>query len=179
MILPLSLLAAGAVLAVFLGWPAAFGGSFRIEHILEPSLRFGQTAAAEAAHHEGSPILLAAISTLLGLGSAAFGYFTYRDGLAVAAARAGRFPALHRLVLAKYYVDEALEATLYSFIRWLGNLLWKLLDVILIDGLGVNGPGVMTGLAGDFTALFQTGRVRNYTLGMALGVLALLYIFLT
>jgi NADH-quinone oxidoreductase subunit L len=36
----------------------------------------------------------------------------------------------------------------------------------------------MTAIAGDFTALFQTGRVRNYTLCMALGVLALLYIFL-
>jgi len=179
MILPLSVLAAGALLAVFLGWPAAFGGSFRIEHLLEPALRFGQTAPAEAAHHAGHPVLLATISTVLALGSAAFGYYTYRGGLAVAEARAARFPALHRIVLAKYYVDEGLEATLYAFIRWLGNLLWKLIDVILIDGLGVNAPGVMTGLAGDFTALFQTGRVRSYTLGMALGVLALLYIFLT
>ncbi len=179
MILPLAALATGAVLAVFLGWPAAFGGSFRIEHLLAPALRFGQTATAEAAHHEGSPLLLATLSTLLALGSAAFGYATYRGGLAVSEARAAKFPVLHRVVLAKYYVDEALEATLYSFIRWLGNLLWKLVDVILIDGLGVNGPGVMTAITGDFTALFQTGRVRNYTLGMALGVLALLYIFLT
>jgi NADH-quinone oxidoreductase subunit L len=179
MILPLALLAAGALLAVFLGWPAAFGGAFRIEHILEPALRFGQTNPAEPAHHEGNPVLLAGISTLLALGSAAFGYHTYRDGLAIPEARASRFPALHRLISAKYYVDEALEATLYSFIRWLGNLLWKLIDVILIDGLGVNAPGVLTSIAGDFTALFQTGRVRSYTLGMALGVLALLYIFLT
>jgi NADH-quinone oxidoreductase subunit L len=179
MIVPLSVLAAGALLAVFLGWPTAFGGSFRIEHLLEPALRFGQTAPAELAHHEGHPVLLAAISTLLGLGSAAFGYYTYRGGLAVAESRAAKFPGLHRIILAKYYVDEGLEATLYAFVRWLGNLLWKLIDVILIDGLGVNAPGVMTSIVGDFTALFQTGRVRSYTLGMALGVLALLYIFLT
>ena len=179
MLLPLSLLAVGAVLAVFLGWPTAFGGSFRIEHLLEPALRFGQSSPTEAIHLEGNPILLATISTLLALGSAAFGYTTYRGGLTVAETRAAQFPRLHRIVLAKYYVDEALEATLYSFIRWVGNLLWKLLDVILIDGVGVNGPSVMTAIAGDFTALFQTGRVRNYALGMTLGVLALLYIFLT
>ena len=178
MILPLAALAAGALLAVFLGWPAAFGGSFRIEHLLEPALTFGQTRAVEAAHHEGHPLLLAAISTALGLGFAAFGYVTYRGGLALAETRAARAPWLHRVVLAKYYVDEALEATLYAFIRWLGNLLWKLVDVILIDGLGINGPGVMTAIAGDFTALLQTGRVRNYAFGMALGALALLYIFL-
>jgi NADH:ubiquinone oxidoreductase subunit 5 (subunit L)/multisubunit Na+/H+ antiporter MnhA subunit len=34
MILPLSVLAGGAMLAVFLGWPTAFGGSFRIEQII-------------------------------------------------------------------------------------------------------------------------------------------------
>ena len=177
MVWPLAALAAGAVLAVFLGWPAAFGGSFRIEHLLEPALAFGRPPS-EAVHPGGHPILLASISTLLALGSAAWGYVTYRGGLAVAEARAARCPGLHRIVLAKYYVDEALEATLYAFIRWLGNLLWKLIDVILIDGLGVNGPGVMTAIAGDFTALLQTGRVRNYALGMALGALALLCIFL-
>ena len=179
MLLPLAALAAGALLAVFLGWPAAFGGSFRIEHFLAPALTFGRTQALEVTAHGGHPVLLATISTVLALGSAAFGYSTYRSGLAVAEARAARFPGLHRIVLAKYYVDEALEATLYAFIRWLGNLMWKLVDVILIDGVGVNGPGVMTAIAGDFTALFQTGRVRNYTLGMTLGVLALLFIFLT
>jgi len=179
MLLPLAALAAGALLAVFLGWPAAFGGSFRIEHFLEPALAFGRTNALQAPPHEGHPVLLAVISTALALGFAAFGYATYRNGLGAAEARAARFPGLHRLVLAKYYVDEALEATLYAFVRWLGNLMWKLFDVILIDGLGVNGPGVMTAIAGDFTALFQTGRVRNYALGMTLGVLALLFIFLT
>jgi NADH-quinone oxidoreductase subunit L len=178
MILPLVALATGAVLAVFLGWPTAFGGSFRIEHILEPALVFGQTHTAQPVAHNGHPILLAIISTTLGLGFAAFGYLSYRGGLAIPEARAHRFQGLHRIVLAKYYVDEALEATLYAFVRWLGNLLWKLFDVIIIDGLGINGPGVMTALAGDFTALFQTGRVRNYALGMALGALALLYIFL-
>ncbi|HWQ09020.1 MAG TPA: proton-conducting transporter membrane subunit, partial [Holophaga sp.] len=169
MVWPLAALAAGALLAVFLGWPTAFGGSFRIEHLLEPVLNFGRTGAVEAPHAAGSPVLLASISTLLALGSAAYGYLTYRDGLAVSEARAARCPALHRVVLAKYYVDEALEATVYAFVRWLGNLMWKLVDVILIDGLGINGPGVMTAIAGDFTALLQTGRVRNYALGMMLG----------
>ena len=178
MILPLSVLAVGALLAVFLGWPSAFGGSFRIEQILEPALRFGKAGLPESGGHEGHPVLLAAISTVLGLGFAAYGYLSYRDGLSVAKARADRFPGLHRVILAKYYVDEALDATLYAFVRWLGNLLWKLLDVIIIDGLGINGPGVMTAIAGDFTALFQTGRVRSYALGMALGAVALLYFFL-
>jgi NADH-quinone oxidoreductase subunit L len=50
--------------------------------------------------------------------------------------------------------------------------------VIIIDGVGVNLPGALTRVSGDFTALFQTGRVRNYALSMALGAALLLYVFL-
>jgi len=178
MTIPLMVLAAGSLLAVGLGWPAAFGGAFRIEHILEPSLTFGQLHPAEVHHSGGNPLLLAAVSTTLGLLFALYGYLTYRNGLATAEARASKLKSLHTVVFNKYYVDEAVERVVLFPIRWLGNLLWKLFDVIIIDGLGVNGPGVMTLVAGDFTALFQTGRVRNYVLCMVLGAVLLLCIFL-
>jgi len=177
---PLALLALGSLLAVFLGWPKAFGGDFRIEAWLEPALTYGQAHLVHGAE-EGSralPLLLAAISTTVGLGFAALGYFTYRNGLAVAEARAAKFPFLHRVLLNKYYVDEGVEFAILGPIRWFGNVLWKLFDVILIDGVGVNLPGALTRVFGDFMALFQTGRVRNYALSMALGAAALLYVFL-
>ncbi|MFI5355654.1 MAG: proton-conducting transporter membrane subunit, partial [Desulfobaccales bacterium] len=179
MTLPLAALAVGTVLAVWLGWPKAFGGDFRIEAWLAPATTFGQLHGAHGEH--GSYQLswgLASVSTLLGLGSAAFGYFSYRNGLAVSEARAAQFPFLHRLLLNKYYVDEGVELYLLRPFRWFGNLLWKLFDVILIDGVGVNLPGALTRVFGDFTALFQTGRVRNYALSMALGAALLLYVFL-
>jgi len=179
MTLPLMVLATGSLLAVFLGWPVAFGGHFRIEHLLEPALRYGQEASETVAvHHSANPLILAAISTTLGLASAVFGYTSYCNGLAVSEGRAAKAPALHRLLFNKYWVDEAIEFLVLAPTRWLGNLLWKLFDVIFIDGLGINAPGALTLVAGDFTALFQTGRVRNYILGMALGALALLVIFL-
>jgi len=179
MTLPLVLLALGTLLAVWLGWPKAFGGDFRIEAWLAPATTFGQLHGAHGEH--GSHALawgLASVSTLLGLSSAAFGYFSYKDGLAVSEARAAQYPFLHRLLLNKYYVDEGVELYLLRPIRWFGNLLWKLFDVILIDGVGVNLPGALTRVCGDFTALFQTGRVRNYALSMALGAAVLLYVFL-
>jgi NADH-quinone oxidoreductase subunit L len=179
MTLPLALLAVGTILAVWLGWPKAFGGAFRIEEWLAPATTFGQLHAAHGEH--GSHQLawgLASVSTILGLSSAAFGYFSYKDGLALSEARAARFPFLHRLLLNKYYVDEGVELYLLRPIRWIGNVLWKLFDVIIIDGVGVNLPGALARVFGDFTALFQTGRVRNYALSMALGAAILLYVFL-
>jgi len=179
MTLPLMVLALGALLAVFLGWPQAFGGSFRIEHWLSPSLTFGQLHVAHEAH--GSHALawgLAAISTTLGLSAAAFGFFSYRKDLSLAEARAAQWPTLHRVLLNKYFVDEGIEKLILGPARWFGNLLWKLFDVILIDGIGVNLPGALTRVTGDLVALLQTGRVRNYTLTMTLGALILLWIFL-
>jgi NADH-quinone oxidoreductase subunit L len=177
---PLVALAVGSVVAVFLGWPKAFGGDFRIEAWLAPAVTYGQL---HVAHHaeEGSqmlPLILAGISTAVGLGMAWFGYATYRNGLAVAEARAAKFPFIHKLLLNKYYVDEGVELVILGPIRWFGNLLWKLFDVIIIDGLGVNLPGALARVFGDFTALFQTGRVRNYALSMTLGGAVLLYVFL-
>ncbi len=179
MTLTLTLLAVGSLLAVWLGWPKAFGGDFRIEEWLAPAVTYGQLHAVHGEH--GSHQLawvLASASTLLGLSFAAWGYFSYKDGLAVSEARAAKFPILHKLLLNKYYVDEGVELYMLRPIRWFGNLLWKLFDVILIDGVGVNLPGALTRVFGDFTALFQTGRVRNYALSMVLGAAVLLYVFL-
>jgi NADH-quinone oxidoreductase subunit L len=144
---------------------------------LKPALTFGQTHAAHG-HHEGPAVLLAIISTTLGLGFGFLGWNTFKKGPAAELAFAEKFPFVHNLLLNKYYVDEGVELYLLRPIRWFGNVLWKLFDVIIIDGVGVNLPGALARVFGDFTALFQTGRVRNYALSMALGAAVLLYVFL-
>jgi len=176
MTLPLAVLAVGSVLVGYLGVPEAFGGHFAIGRFLEPSLTFGQ-AHAHAGHREGPAILLALVSTVLGLGFGLFGFLSYRSGLAVAEARGARFPLLHRILLNKYYVDEGIELCILGPTRALGRFLWQVGDVIIVDGIGVNLPAALTRLAGDLVSLFQTGRVRNYALGMVLGTLAILWIF--
>lgn len=176
MTLPLAALALGALLAVFLGWPEAFGGSYHIGQLLSPVLEpLGQAAPHES--HPNTALLLALASTALSLGAAWLGYKTYSKGLELATTRAERWPRLHRLILNKYFVDEGLEKFVLLPFRWLGNLAWKLFDVIIIDGIGINVPAAITRLCGDFSAFLQTGRVRNYALSMALGAGALLYIF--
>ena len=50
-------------------------------------------------------------------------------------------------------------------------------DVRVIDGI-VNGIGTVTQRVGDGIRRIQTGRVQNYALGIALGLLALVALFI-
>jgi NADH-quinone oxidoreductase subunit L len=180
MTVPLAILAVGALLAGLPGLPRIWGGSFAIEGWLEPALTFGRAGLEPAAEHGGAGLAwgLMALSTTVALASGYAGWRIYRKGTAAEASFALRFPALYGTLAGKFYVDEAVEACLLGPVRWLGNCLWKAFDVILIDGIGVNLPGALTRAAGDAAALAQTGRVRNYTLGMAIGAVLLLWIFL-
>ena len=180
MTVPLMVLAAGALLAGLLGLPTIWGGSFAIDGWLEPALTFGQLQVAHEPVH-GSPALawgLMALSTTVALGAGFAGFRIYAQGPAAEEAFALRFPTLYRVLANKYYVDEGVEAYVLRPVRWGGNFLWKAFDVILIDGIGVNLPGALTRVAGDLTTRVQTGRVRNYALGMAIGAVLLLWIFL-
>ena len=178
MTLPLVTLAVGSVLAGLWGIPKAWGGTFAIEHWLEPALSFGRVEAETVAVHEGPAGLLMGISTLAAISFGIFGWSLYKDGTEKSERLAAKFPGLHTILLNKYFVDEAVEGYILRPARWFGNVLWKLFDVIIIDGIGVNLPGALTRVAGDFVALLQTGRVRNYVLSMGLGAFLLLYLFL-
>ena len=50
-------------------------------------------------------------------------------------------------------------------------------DVRVIDGV-VNGTGAVTQRAGDGIRRIQTGRVQNYALGIALGLLVMVALFI-
>jgi len=180
MTVPLAVLAVGALLAGLLGLPRIWGGSFAIEGWLEPALSYGRPFIEPSTEGGGAGLAwgLMALSTTVALAAGYIGFRIYRRGPAAEEAFALRFPALYRTLSSKFYVDEAVEACILAPARWGGNLLWKAFDVIIIDGIGVNLPGALTRAAGDVTVLAQTGRVRNYALGMAIGAVLLLWIFL-
>jgi hypothetical protein len=49
---------------------------------------------------------------------------------------------------------------------------------MLIDGLFVNGTGQLVAAAGSVARRFQNGNVQRYAAVTALGVAALVYVFL-
>ena len=166
MTVPLMALAVGAVVAGFVGIPAALGGSNAIEHFLEPSFTAsgahagehaaaGEPAAAEsaAAEHAAEGEGEAEHSTATELGLMAFSVLIAAIGIGLAwkfyvispeisERMATNFAGAHRTLSNKYYVDELYGATVISGTFAGGRGLWTF-DRNVVDG-AVNGTGWLT-----------------------------------
>ena len=175
MALALIVLAIGSAFAGYVGLPAVLGGSNWFEHFLEPS--FGVHAAEEAAEHgpEGLLMLVSIAVAAAGIGVAVYFFLKNKraaDGVAE------RFAGVHRLLLNKYYVDEAYDATIVQPIRIASEEgLWKFFDVRVIDG-AVNGVAQTVAGSSELLRRVQTGSVRTYAASLLLGVVAILGYYL-
>jgi NADH-quinone oxidoreductase subunit L len=146
MLWPLRILAAGSVLAGFLGLPAMMGGSW-IEGFLKPAVERAEEALehvfrAPVPGHDvelglmGLSLAIAALGILL-----ATVFYLWRPQ--VPAQLAATFPGLHRLLLNKYYVDELYGAVFVRGLALGGGEALHTTDRLVVDGNEGNlGPGL-------------------------------------
>ena len=179
----LVILAIGSAAVGFLGVPHALGGHNQFGEWLHPSfVAPGAHAVAAVASDETAKIalerLLMAISVLVAFSgiALAFGVWVRRPEIAERAA--AQFPGLHRLLLNKYYVDEAYDAAIVHPIHRLSqDGLWRGMDVKVVDG-AVNGAGQVVGGLSAVLRLVQTGSVRSYAASTFLGAVVIVGYFL-
>jgi NADH-quinone oxidoreductase subunit L len=181
MTFPLMALAIGAVVAGFVGIPAALGGSDALEHFLQPSftaerVEAGARAAAGAPEPAaGVNVGVASqapgaadestepqISRWVELGLMLFSLVIAIIGIAAAIKvyvlspeiserLAENWAVAHRTLSNKYYVDELYNATVVSGTFGLGRDLWTF-DRRVVDG-AVNGTGWVTVISAWFSGL--------------------------
>jgi NADH-quinone oxidoreductase subunit L len=177
MTFPLQALAVGAVIAGFVGIPAALGGSNEIEHFLEPSftaehviadsgLRTADSAPTSAIrtpqsaiHNEegeahvsrGAEIGLMGFSVLIALAGIGLAWKFYVTSPEISEQMAERFAGAHRTLSNKYYVDELYNATVISGTFSAGRGLWSF-DRTVVDG-AVNGTSWITVVSAWFSGL--------------------------
>jgi NADH-quinone oxidoreductase subunit L len=90
-----------------------------------------------------------------------------------------KLPAgMHKAFENKLYVDEfygwLIIRPLWAFAR--GT--WRIVDVMIIDGLFVNGTAQVVAFVGTLARRFQNGDVQRYAAVTAAGVAVLVYVFL-
>jgi NADH-quinone oxidoreductase subunit L len=176
MTMPLVVLAILATVGGWVGLPAVFGENANLfARFLAPILTpiAGQDAAHEALPHETEWILMAVSVAVAASGiSLAWKWYAKEEGR-VPARIAGAYPGVYALVADKYRIDELYGALFVKPFFWLARTLWKVVDVLIIDGI-LNASAFLVELSGDFLRFLQTGNIRNYALTFLLGLVALL-----
>ena len=176
MTFPLIVLGFLSVVAGWLGLPAVFGEHANIiEPFLAPVIA---PIAGHEAGHEALPHavewLLMAVSVAVASSGLYLAYMWYaKQGGRTPARIAASFPAAYALVADKYRIDELYDALFVRPYTRLSHVLWKVVDVLVIDGF-LNAAAFIVELTGDFLRFLQTGNVRNYALTFFLGLVALL-----
>ena len=182
MTIPLILLAIPTVLlGLFLGLPL---GDSRISHWLEPVFAEGLHVlhgGAEPAYQlfgiDGVLILASVTIAVIGLAIAwrLFGVNIGRVRLPSRPERvrelSARAPFLYRASLNKWWFDDLNHLLFIVVGGRIGAALWWF-DREVVDGT-VNAIGTATLDAGRGLRLVQTGRVQNYALGIAIGLIVM------
>jgi NADH-quinone oxidoreductase subunit L len=177
MTVPLIVLAFLSIIAGFFGLPVVFGEHANwVEGFLSPILLPLAGLAAEP-HHLSHAVewALIALSVAVAAGGLWLGWTWYaKQGGAFPARIAARYPAAYALVAEKFRVDELYDAVIVRPFVALARVLWKVVDVLIIDGV-LNAGAFLVELFGDLLRFLQTGNVRNYALGILLGLVALMF----
>jgi len=188
-VIPLIVLAALSVVGGFIGIPKVIGDLFGgipnyFEHYLEPVFKYSEEymalhAAHEAVHHsvalEWGLMGVSVLIALIGIGIA---FTMYVKNTELPARFTATFPALHRAVYNKWYIDELYDFLFVNPCKSFGRFLWKGFDVVVVDGI-VNGVGKTVMAFSGVFRLMQSGLIHNYAWSMAFGVVVILgyYVF--
>jgi NADH-quinone oxidoreductase subunit L len=177
MVLPLVVLAIGAIFAGYLGVPEGLsGGRIRnyFEELVHPAIAqpaapaHGEALDAHAAGDHTLELLLTGVSVVIALFGIGLGLYFFNK-------RPLWKPP--QLLEDKYRVDEAYDALIIQPVKTGSrSLLWKIIDVGIIDG-AVNAAGATASRIGDAMRYLQTGLARSYVAMVVFGAVIIIGYF--
>ncbi len=116
-------------------------------------------------------VSIAAAAIGVGLGIYYFGFFRRRENREKVESMTDRLEPLYRASFNKWWFDDLNDVIFVRFGGAVARAMWWF-DVRVVDG-AVNGIGGLTQSTGRGIRQIQTGRVQNYALGIAAGLLVI------
>jgi NADH-quinone oxidoreductase subunit L len=171
---------------VLLAIPSAIIGWFTIDTVLFSGYfdraivifeeHGAMAAVAEAFHSPASFVLhgFAGLPVYLAAGGVISAWFIYLKKPQIATALKQRLEWLYKLLDNKYYFDRFNEIVFATGARGIGQLLWRLGDALMIDGLIVNGSARLVVWFAGVARYTQTGYLNQYAFVMISGLILLL-----
>jgi NADH-quinone oxidoreductase subunit L len=168
-----------AIPSVIIGWitidPVLFGGLFDRAIVIFHE-HGAMEAVAEDFHGSLSFVLHGFFGAAVWLALAgvvsAWWIYLKRPGLAAQIRSKLEWP--YRILDNKYYFDRFNEIVFATTARGVGQVLWRIGDALMIDGLVVNGSARAVGWFSGIARHVQTGYLNHYAFAMISGLILLL-----
>ena len=171
MLIPLFILALGSIFAGILGAKVFHMVSAEDNFFDGVILLLGQRQdLLEEIHH--APLLVKISPMIVGVVAIALAYVFYLVKTNWPQRLANAFPPLYKLSLNKWYFDEIYDAIFVKPTKKLGEFLWKIIDVKIVDG-APNGVAAICKFMSCKVSKIQSGLIYNYALWMVIGVVAI------
>jgi NADH-quinone oxidoreductase subunit L len=115
-------------------------------------------------HGFASPVLYLALSGVF------VAWYVYLRQPSLIDSIRDRFSVLYTVLINKYYFDEFNDRVISRFSTRLGNSLWRVGDMMIIDGVIVNGGARLIGWLSSTIRHIQTGYLYTYAFVMIIGL---------
>ncbi|HYC65662.1 MAG TPA: NADH-quinone oxidoreductase subunit L [Reyranellaceae bacterium] len=174
-LIPLYVLAAGAVLSGFVAydwfvgdaWQAFWGKSIAV------------VSTKEILHHAHEvPVWVKVLPLVMAVSGIALSYYFYVMRPSLPAETAAKVPALYKFSFNKWYFDELYDAIFVRPALWVGRVFWKKGDVGTIDAMGPDGIAARARNVAAALVRFQSGYLYHYAFVMLIGVAGLVTYFM-
>ena len=156
----------------------AFGPVGILDRWLEPVVGesttrlIGAAAGHEAA--QGTEIALVGVAVAVAVAGIVIAVMLLKPAGLVDASHSPAEHGFGKVLAEKYYVDEGVDRIFVNpTVSVSRSLLWRGIDMGLIDGLLVNGSAAVANLVSRLGALAQSGSVGGYAWAIVVGVLVL------
>ncbi|MDX1914895.1 MAG: NADH-quinone oxidoreductase subunit L [Methylophilus sp.] len=140
-----------------------------MEHLTHHYHEFLHTPAGMALHG------LMTLPFILAASGVALSWFFYMKRPDIPAGIQNKFSFINQVLENKYGFDRFNERVFATGSRFIGNKLWQIGDVQLIDGAMVNGTANLMGKISAKVRHLQSGLIYHYAFAMIIGV----FLFLT
>ena len=170
MLVPLYVLAAGALLAGYIFAPY-FIGHAEAEFWGSSIFRGAENHIIHEMHDVPAWVKYSPfVAMVLGF---ALAFLFYISNTRLPQQLAAMHQPVYQFLLNKWYFDELYDAIFVRPAMWIGRFLWKKGDGTVIDGLGPDGVSARVGDLSVQAVKLQTGYVYHYAFAMLIGVAAL------
>ncbi|MBL24658.1 MAG: NADH-quinone oxidoreductase subunit L [Rhodospirillaceae bacterium] len=175
---PLLVLAAGALVAGYIGHDVFAGGGAAMHDFWGKSLLMLPThTALETAHL--APLWVKVSPLVVGLIGIGIAYMFYIRNTELPGMVATKIKPLYEFSYNKWYFDELYDRLFVKPSFVIGRHLWKSGDGAVIDGVGPDGIASTTLRFSRLASILQTGYVYHYAFAMLIGLVCLVswYVF--